>query len=185
MDELIDRVASNLRELRESRGLSVSQLAARSGIAKSTLSQIEAGATNPTLGTLVAITDALTVSVESLISRAEHEPTVIVRAGEGHDVSGASLDGVLAFTMETGPANIEFHSLSLPPGGHEISTNHGSGSREHVLVTEGTLFVGPEDERHELHAGDLASYSTSGLHLWENTGAETARFWVVAVFPRR
>ncbi len=61
-------VAERVRLLRQSRGISQSHLARTCGIAKSTLSQLEAGQSNPTLSTLVALAAALDVAVDDLVA---------------------------------------------------------------------------------------------------------------------
>ena len=58
-----------LKELREERGLSLSELAARSGVAKSYLSNIERDKmTNPSLEILTKIAGVLDITPQDLIS---------------------------------------------------------------------------------------------------------------------
>ena len=57
----LDRIAASIRTERERAGLSLSELARNAGIAKSTLSQLESGAGNPSLETLWALSVALEV----------------------------------------------------------------------------------------------------------------------------
>ncbi len=57
--ELAQEVGARLRRLRQDRGLSLSELARRSGVGKGTLSELETGQRNPTLETLYALTTAL------------------------------------------------------------------------------------------------------------------------------
>lgn len=51
-------LAGNLRTLHGARGITLAELARRSGIAKATLSQLEAGGGNPTIETLFALSRA-------------------------------------------------------------------------------------------------------------------------------
>src|SRR5947207_1625108 len=60
----LELIASSLRRERRRSGLSLTELARRAGIAKSTLSQLESGTGNPSLETLWAICVALDVPVE-------------------------------------------------------------------------------------------------------------------------
>jgi DNA-binding XRE family transcriptional regulator len=50
--EMNRRVSDALRRLRKSRGLSLDQLAVKSGVSRAALSQIEGARTNPTLSVL-------------------------------------------------------------------------------------------------------------------------------------
>ena len=68
MQESIAALATNVRSLRESHGLSLAQLAERSGAAKATLFKIEQQRTNPTLETLMALARTFSVTVGDLLA---------------------------------------------------------------------------------------------------------------------
>src|SRR6185436_17427163 len=75
-------IASALRRERERVGLSLTELAKRAGIAKSTLSQLESGTGNPSVETLWALGVALGVPFSQLVEPPAPQVRV-VRAGEG------------------------------------------------------------------------------------------------------
>lgn len=63
-----------IRELREKRGWTQTELARRAGIKQGVLSDIETGTTkDPRVGTLSAIANALEVPIEELIRKEERE----------------------------------------------------------------------------------------------------------------
>ena len=64
------QVARLLKEERESQGLSLNLLAERAGLSRQTVSYVEQETQNPTLDTLLRITWALQVDLETIISRA-------------------------------------------------------------------------------------------------------------------
>jgi transcriptional regulator with XRE-family HTH domain len=64
---------SNLRDLRELRGLTQSEMGARSGISPAAISHFETGQRVPSLDSLVKLSDALGVSVDVLLGRASVE----------------------------------------------------------------------------------------------------------------
>ncbi len=70
---LAEVVGRRIRDLRERRGWSQSELARRAGIGISTLSEIESGQSAPRLDTLVALAQALGAPLESFL-RAEPNP---------------------------------------------------------------------------------------------------------------
>lgn len=75
-------IAAALRRERERAGLSLTELARRAGLAKSTLSQLESGNGNPSVETLWALGVALGVPFSQLV--AETPPRVqVIRAGDG------------------------------------------------------------------------------------------------------
>jgi transcriptional regulator with XRE-family HTH domain len=75
-------IAAALRRERERVGVSIAELARRAGVAKSTLSQLEAGTGNPSIETLWSLGVALGVPFSLLVE--PPAPSVrVIRAGEG------------------------------------------------------------------------------------------------------
>jgi DNA-binding Xre family transcriptional regulator len=58
-----------LGDLLESRGIGVNQLALRSGLSPSTISRLIGGKRRPTAETLLALSDALKLSIDTLVGR--------------------------------------------------------------------------------------------------------------------
>ena len=79
-------LGANIRALRAQQGLSLSELARRSAIAKGTLSQLENGQGNPTIETVFSLSNALNVPVSSLLAETP-EPEVMVVRSAGLDCS--------------------------------------------------------------------------------------------------
>ena len=63
-------VARLLREERMRRGLSMNSVAKKSGLSQQMVSYVERGLRNPTLDTLLRITNALNIDLSKLIKRA-------------------------------------------------------------------------------------------------------------------
>jgi len=61
--ETVENIGRRIRQLRESRGMTQSQLQARSRVSRSYLSRIESGQMTPSLGTLEKISEALGVGL--------------------------------------------------------------------------------------------------------------------------
>ena len=61
--ETVENIGHRVRQLRESRGMTQSQLQARSRVSRSYLSRIESGQMTPSLGTLEKISEALGVGL--------------------------------------------------------------------------------------------------------------------------
>src|SRR6516225_6539989 len=78
----LEVIAASLRRERARAGLSLTEVARRAGVAKSTLSQLESGTGNPSLETLWALAHALGVPLSRLVDPPRTSIQVI-RAGEG------------------------------------------------------------------------------------------------------
>lgn len=66
-EEIIRSIAKKIKEIRQSKGLSVQEVAYRCDIERSNLSRLEAGKTNMTIKTLYIICTALNIKLSDLI----------------------------------------------------------------------------------------------------------------------
>jgi|SRR6266850_1916232 len=73
-----EKLAENLRKLRETRNLTQAQLGKRAGMAAASVSHFETGQRAPSLDSLVKLADALEVSVDTLLGRGSIESQVRV-----------------------------------------------------------------------------------------------------------
>ncbi len=163
----IGLLAAAVRRERERLGLSVSELSKRAAIAKSTLSQLEAGVGNPSLETLWALATALDVQVTQLIAQPRTHVQVI-RAHEG--VALASEQANYAATLlAVCPAGVQrdLYRLAVQPGSPRTSERHLPGTVEHVVLCSGRARLGPAGHLVELGPGDYASYSADETHVFE------------------
>src|ERR671921_1123644 len=76
-------VGPRVRALRESSGLSLRELASRSGVSAPMLSQVERGETSPTLQVAERIAGGLELKLSQLLRLDEGAVFSVVRAGEG------------------------------------------------------------------------------------------------------
>ncbi|GAA4352138.1 helix-turn-helix domain-containing protein [Angustibacter luteus] len=184
MTDLGATLAANVRALRESAGISLSQLAERSGVAKATLFKVERQHTNPTLDTMVAIADALGVTTTALLEQPADNELEIVRAGEGVDISDFASKGQILKSMVVGSVLVEIHHQVFSPGMAETSASHGPLAREHVFVRSGSIEVGPIGSAGVLKPGDYATYPADRTHRWTVVGQRKAEVWIVHTFAR-
>jgi transcriptional regulator with XRE-family HTH domain len=161
------RIAASLRILRQRQGLSVAQLAERSGVARATLTKLEAGQGNPTIDTLYALADTLGAALGDLID----EPSArveVIRAGEGIRVRGAVtarlLDRIHGRTLA------ELYEVTLATRARRASP-HPAGVVESLILTAGRLRVGPAEHPVELSAGDFVRFPGDVPHLYQAIGA--------------
>ncbi|WP_433054958.1 helix-turn-helix domain-containing protein [Dactylosporangium sp. CS-033363] len=163
----IDLIAAALRREREREKLSLSEVAKRAGIAKSTLSQLESGAGNPNIETLWALAVALNVPFSRLVEPPPTAPRVI-RAGEGPTVKSEQADfvGTLLATCPPGVRR-DIYLMRVEPIGARKADAHLPGTIEHVVMISGRLRVGPEDSPVDLDVHDYASFAGDVAHGYE------------------
>jgi transcriptional regulator with XRE-family HTH domain len=154
----IDLVARNVRRLRRDRGYSLSELARRAGLAKQTLSGIEAGQANPTVLTLTTIATALGIPVAHLLT--EYGSPVLVRRAsdavweEGPDGIIRELDQVYGSGFVR-TAVIRHDRTGDTPVVHR---SHRPGTLHHALVLSGEVCLGPVGEAVCAARGDFVSF---------------------------
>jgi len=167
-------IAVALRRERDRLGLSLTELARRAGIAKSTLSQLEAGAGNPSVETLWALAVVLDVPFSRLVD--PPSPAVrVVRAGEGHAIPSelAAFTSTLLAACPPG-ARRDLHVVTAEPGAAREAHAHGSGTTEHLLVTAGRWSAGPVGGEAELGPGDYACFPGDEPHSYRALVAGSA-----------
>lgn len=166
MDVIVKSVARNLRQLREERGLSQSELARRSRVAKATLSGLELGHGNPTIETLWALAGALGVPFGDLLVDTERSDVRVVTAREGLRVPGTAGDARLIERLSA-RGLVEVYEMRLKPGHPYQAAAHAAGVSEHIIVTAGRVRTGPVDEPIELAESDFCRFPGDLPHLYE------------------
>lgn len=163
----LDVIAFSLRRERERAGLSLSELAKRAGIAKSTLSQLESASGNPSVETLWALGVALDVPFSRLVE--PPRPKVqLIRAGEGPAVYSERAEYVATLLTSCPPnARRDLYLITAEPGAARQSEPHMPGVVEHVVLCAGRARLGPTDEPVEIAPGDYIAYPGDLPHVFE------------------
>ncbi|WP_340610255.1 helix-turn-helix domain-containing protein [Xenorhabdus bharatensis] len=173
MTQPISIIAKSLVRERARSGLSLTEVARRAGIAKSTLSQLEAGNGNPSLETLWALCVALNIPFARLLEPQSNK-TQVIRRGEGTKVTAeqANYQATLLATCPPG-ARRDIYLLMTQPGADRLSEPHPTGSVEHIIVTKGRALVGLTEAPEELSEGDYICYPADQEHIFKALEPDT------------
>ncbi len=170
----LDRIAASLRQARSRTGLSLSELAKRAGVAKSTLSQLESGAGNPSLETMWALSVALDVPVAVLLDPPPAAVQVI-RAGDGPSDAAEGSSYVATLLSGSPPgARRDLYRITAEPGTPRRSDPHSPGVVEYCVLASGRALVGPTEAPVELEPGDFIAYPGDQPHVFEALTAATS-----------
>lgn len=180
-NEVEHEIGDRLRELRRSQRMSLRDLASSIGVSASALSQIENGAVNPSVDTLLRLADRLSVSVGALFA---DEPTVeadrtnplnsVVRADARkriHLDAGITWESLLS---EEEPG-LEWFIVEYPPDAGPTQTMVQHNGREYGLVLLGTVIVKLGFMEYELGAGDSIAFDATTPHQLRNGSSSIAR----------
>ena len=171
LDLLTQSLARNVKRWRTERAFTLDALAARAGVSRGMLIQIEQARTNPSIGTVVKIGDALGVSVTTLLDYERGPKVRIVTAEQAvrlwHTAAG-SYNRLLAGTEAPGP--LEMWDWRLMPGESSTSDPHPAGTVELVHVTAGELTLAVEGVKYRVPTGGSASFEANIPHTYGNEG---------------
>jgi transcriptional regulator with XRE-family HTH domain len=175
-------VATRIKALREAGGYSLRDLAERSGVSATMLSQVERGATSPTLAVATKIASGLDLSLSQLLRLDEAEHVVVGRAGEHrrHSRGGHRIEE-LSPPLPGLRADVSAHELDpgTATGRPGDSPMHEPGSRETAVVLKGEVTLVLGEQRHRLEAGDSVTFDADLPHHFENESEEPVRFFAV------
>ncbi len=164
---MVSRLACAVRTHRARSGMSLSELARRADVAKSTLSQLENGHGNPGVETVWALATALGVSFSALIDPPEPAHGLI-RAGTG-EATYSEEAAYAALVLSRSPPGVrrDLFRIDAEPGPARVSSPHADGTLEHVILIRGRASVGLTDDPVVLEPGDYHRYPGDRPHLFE------------------
>jgi transcriptional regulator with XRE-family HTH domain len=177
-EEVNAAVGRNVRGNRTRLAWTLEDLAARSGVSKGMLSQVEQARTNPSVATICRLATALGVSIASLVEAPEVPNARVVRAGEavtlwtgGHKGSAARL------LVGSGTSQqVELWDVRMVPGDGYGSEGHPSGTRELLLVIDGELTLELDGVPHQVGPGDAIAFVADRPHAYRNQGSAPLRY---------
>ena len=176
MDERM--VGENIRTIRLASKVSLTEVARRAGMTKSTLSKIENGQTSSPISTLVAVASAMGVRLAEFFREAPG-PTrfLLTRKGKGKKIAR---DGTrLGYTYEALAVDfpnkpVEPFLLTISPGDKEGRFQHSGHEFIHMLSGDIAFTLG--DEKFDLHPGDSLYFDPKQTHILKPLKNKPARF---------
>lgn len=166
--DVSERLAVRLKEARKSLGLSLDSLSKLSGVSNSMISQIERAETNPTVVTILRLTNALNVDFAGLIEDeiSDQNPIkTITRAEQVPVIGGYGSDctiRVLSTPEDLG--DTEIYDITFEKGGALNSEAHAKGCVETLTVFSGEVIVTSGNASENLGQGDTIRYAADHAH---------------------
>jgi quercetin dioxygenase-like cupin family protein/DNA-binding phage protein len=177
-------IGARVRQERQTRRWTLDRLADVAGVSRRMLINVEQGIANPSVGTLLRISDALGIGLPALVEPPEPRSTMVTRRGEGATLWTGEHGGRGVLVAGTGPPDVlELWDWTLGPGDRHASVAHSSGTRELLQVHEGRVVLGAGDRSDLLEAGDAAAFPGDVPHCYTNPGGEPARFSLAVFEP--
>ena len=182
-DELSFRLARNLKQLREARGLTQEQMARVSAIPRATWGHLESGAANPTLSVLHKVATALQVPLEELTAAPRASGRLYPRQALPQRKQG---DGVVRSLLPDPIPAMLIERMEIPPQGRIPGVPHMPGTREYLTCEAGQIDLAVAGEKWTLGPGDVVVFRGDQRHSYRNGGSRLAvGYSVVLLAPVR
>ncbi len=181
---LASAIGVRVRIERQARQWTLDRLAGAAGVSRRMVVNVEQGAANPSVGTLLRISDALGVGLPALVEPPEPRAVKVTRRGEGAVLwtGGSGGRGVLVAGTEP-PDVLELWDWTLAPADHHVSEAHTTGTQELVQIQEGTITLEVADQLVTLDTGDAVAFPGDVEHSYSNPGTQPARFCLAVFEP--
>lgn len=181
-NDVAAHLGKNLRQLREQRGLTQSQMAKLAQLPRATWANLESGAANPTLAVLDSVATAFQVSIEELIAA----PRTGARCYRKAElvVKSRGIASIRKLLPDPIPG-MEIDRFELPPGARVTGIPHTPGTREYLTCETGEILLVASGEEYRLEAGDVVAFRGDQRHSYANAGAKAAIAYSVVVIARQ
>ncbi len=169
----LDHVGPRLRKVREQRGITLTDVAERTGISKSTLSRLENGQRRPSLELLLPLAQAYRVPLDDLVGAPDvGDPRVRLKPRR---VNGRTVIPL------THPGGVQAWKLVIPTSQSRPDPRTHDGF-EWLYVLSGRMRLILGDQDLVLAVGEAAEFDTQVPHWFGSTGNEPAE--VLSIFGR-
>jgi transcriptional regulator with XRE-family HTH domain len=178
-----DKLGERVRELRQGRGLTLEELAERSGVSRAMISKLERGEKNPTLVVAAKLAEGFGVTLSQLVGMEERREVVVVP----REKRMVMRDPETGFERQLlspsfGGRGVEFIRNVVPEG----STSgefppHRRGVEEYVAVEKGSLRAVIGGEEYLLKEGDALYFEADVSHRFDNAGHGECDYYLVIV----
>jgi len=169
----LDGVAPRLRRVREQRGFTLTEMSARTGISKSTLSRLENGQRKPSLELLLPLAQAYRVPLDDLVGAPDvGDPRIRLKPRQ---VNGRT---VLPLTR---PGGVQAWKILIPASQSQPHPRAHDGF-EWLYVLAGRMRLVLGDRDLVLAVGEAVEFDTQVPHWFGSTGEEPAE--ILSIFGR-
>jgi len=168
----------NIRRLRQAAGFTVTALAEKAEMTKSSLSKIERGQISAPISTLLRIAAAMQATIsEFFVEESANPAFVLTRKGKGRLTSrdGAQYGySYEALALEMKYKIGEPFLLTVRPGDPQGRFQHGG--QEFIYMLSGRILFTVGEQALRLNPGDSLYFDPSHVHTTQVLGKQPARF---------
>jgi len=183
MEQVSLKIGERLKEIRNTRQLTLDDVAELTGVSKPMLGQIERGQSSPTINILWKISTGLKIPLSFFCKQEEAEYTV---AGlEGENVITEENGGVRAYPLfPFDPMrNVEVFYIEFDAGVRHESLPHVVGVEEYVFMVHGTLKMLIGRNEVTLQEKQSIRFGADISHAYHNVSDKACAAYNVIFYP--
>jgi transcriptional regulator with XRE-family HTH domain len=170
----LEGAATRLKGVRRRRNMTLTGVAAATGISKSTLSRLETGQRRPTLELLLTLSHLYRVPLDDLVGAPEvGDPRVWLKPGR--------VKGRTVIPLTRAPDGAQAWKIVVPTGNTAAQPRTHDGT-EWIYVLSGRLRLVLGEDDWVLEPGDVAQFDTQVPHWFGSTGDGPAE--ILSIFGR-
>ncbi len=176
-------IGSKILYYRRQKGFTIKELAKKTKLTSSMLSQIERGNANPSINSLRVIAGALDIPLVNFFEDEDNFENLVVRGGQRKKLMMPSSEGFVYESLSPNMGGkIQLVLLKLNPGEETADNLMSHDGEEAALILNGKIKIYLEDGAFELNAGDSIRIPPGKPHKWENIDNEPVSV-VFAISP--
>lgn len=165
-----DDVGKKIKDLRNSRNLTLKELSSETDLSIGFLSQLERGLTTVAIDSLDKIAKALQVNLSYFLEEKASNRMPVLKEYENEVFQIVNNQFIHYHLTNDGKGKNLLPRLIkiLPTKSEEEVTVYQHEGEEFVYVLEGILTLFIDNQRYELYPGDSAHYESTVVHNWAN-----------------
>ena len=171
------QIATHLKSIRASKGISLDATAKLTGVSKAMLGQIERQESSPTISVLWKIASGLETSFSAFFAGKTK-----VQAEQAAFPDDPNMKVTTLFTYQQ-DTNMEMFNITLTNHHKQMSSAHSCGVIEHVHVLTGTLSVFFDQKWHQLEQGESLRFFSDQEHGYQAI-SEQVSFQNIVCYPK-
>ncbi len=182
-DNLNIRIGLKVKEEREKRGWSLTELAGHSGVSRAMIHKIERGESSPTAVLLARLSGSFDMSISQLLAQTEVQTGTLVRH-ENQPVWQDPETGYLRRHVSPGEMPVDLVSVELPANtAVPMPAISYISRRQLIWVLEGSLTFDAGSSTYEMAAGDCLELGDPADCVFRNNTSKACRYAVIVLRP--
>jgi len=176
-------VGRRIKRVRGEKHLTLKMVETLSGVSATHVSEIERGATIPTIKALARIARALGKRAAFFLEEAElGDASVLTSESLVRESTPGGAAALERLTSSIPGGSVQGIRVTLAAGRSHRSSAHRHDGVEALLVLRGTVHVEIDREPYTLHPGDCIHYDASKLHSYSNAARdqEAVMVWIAS-----